>query len=81
MAIKYNTLTGDDFTNTKARILRDHVLKPKLRGLRCASCGGDSEFTFHRSTAYVGSGSVDWKLHPCCSAFEKKVYERLEMNR
>lgn len=81
MAIKYNTLTGDDFINTKARRIRDHALKPKLAGIRCTNCGGDSEITFHQSTDYAGSGSVNWKLHPCCTAFEKKVYERLEMNR
>lgn len=80
MAIKYNTNTGSQLFNTKARGIRDNVLKPKLAGMRCKYCGGDSEFTFYQHTSYAGSGSVDWEFHPCCSNFEKDVYQKLGMN-
>lgn len=81
MAIKYNTRTGEKTMNAKAAQLRDYVLKPKLKGIRCTSCGGNSEFTFQQHQGYVGSGSVDWKFHPCCPDFKAKVFEKLGVNR
>lgn len=81
MAIKYNTRTGSSFFNSKAAALRDYVLKPALKGIRCTNCNGDSEFTFHQHQGYPGSGSVDWEFNPCCSSFERKVYTKLGVNR
>lgn len=81
MAIKYKTQTGYSHINSKAIILRDMVLKPKLSGLRCKYCGGNSEFTFEQHKAYAGSGSVDWVFHACCRPFEQQVYQILGVNR
>lgn len=80
MAIKYNTKVGAEHLNLKARYLRDYVLKPKLSGMKCKNCGGDSEFTFHQHQGYVGSGSVDWEFNTCCPFFEKEVYAKLGVN-
>lgn len=79
MAIKYNTRLGARHLNVKAAQLRDVALKPRLKGIRCTNCGGDSEFEFHQHNAYPGSGSVDWVFHSCCADFERKVKQKLGM--
>jgi hypothetical protein len=81
MAIKYNTKTGDKLFNMKAAQQRDYSLKPKLTGIRCGKCGGDSEFTFAQHQGYAGSASIDWDFHAYCFDFEQKVYKILGVNR
>ena len=81
MAIKYDTNTGYSHLNTKARTLRDMVLKPQLSGMKCTVCKSDSIIYFKQHQSYPGSGSVDWFINACCSDFEKKVYQKLGINR
>lgn len=81
MAIKYDTNTGQAHLNVKARAVRDMVLKPTLSGMKCSVCVSDSLVYFKQHQSYAGSGSVDWFVNACCPDFEKKIYEKLGVNR
>lgn len=80
MAITYNTITGDSAMNAKARILRDKVLKPSLKNMKCKTCKIDSVFEFKRHDGYPNSSSVDHVLKACCPTFEREIKDKLGIN-
>lgn len=73
--IKYEIKTGDKVLNIQARNLRDVAFKPLLKGMNCRKCDMETIISFIESDF----GGVRHQLSACCSGFEQRIKDKLNI--
>ena len=73
--IKYEVKTGNKAINERARTQRDLVYKPQLKGMNCRVCRADTIISFEEREYGIVVPLID----ACCSDFDQRIRERLQI--